>query len=1188
MLTIIQKNFLGFTVMQCPVLPCLKPKWYLFNSKKNDMNQIYFSSSLRLKFKKIFILNLLWILTFNGLQAQITWDGEGGDRQWTTAANWSNDMVPTSSDDVELSVNDRIEISNGASVVAQNVTLLNNGDFTTLFIGENATLTTASVTIFRGNLTGFGTVMGSVTTRNGGSNVTPGDDDEGETGVFTIIGDFTQDNDGGNEFGGSVDILITANNEVSKLIVTGTATLTERITINTRGDYSPELNDKFEVFEAGTLSGMFTEIEPSSWKVLHNDPSTGKVSVEFDPDPPANDDCANAEMIAVFNGRSSYTVAANQGVSPTPPVECHEGGQYDVWYKFMPQSSNPLIIQYFFANSVVLYAGADCENLSTEPVACGESETGNNSNDCPQLVVEGLSPGQMYYIQVITDEPVAELEINLSEANGPANDFCANAITGLTVGAEGSCETITYTSGTTVDATHTSPVSCSNNYQCNFKDVWYTVTTPTSGRVKFIPDNSEVSNDHVMAAVFYSSTCGDLVEEACVTGEGSAFLMPETIYFLKIATYDNQGGEGRAFTFCLEEAPEPPTNNTCNGAEVIPSISPTGNCTSITGTTVNGTSSMSFACAFGGGETYLDAWYSFTAPADGKVTFNAGMGAPFATIYSGTCGDLTAVNNGCMRGTGTVIGLTPDETYYLQVLTSGTSGSVFDFCLELSGAASANDVCGTDLPIIQIGIPVSVNNPYATTSLQPSCAPIPALNIPDEWFTFTAPSNGEIAYIFDGGTVLLSVFEGDCGNLTELTCALPLGGNTNLLTGLTPDATYFAQLISIGVNETATGTLLSTDGFFFNGDSDNLFSNTANWVNGAVPDGSEPIFILSNTTVHLDVDLTLTSTLNLGSGSELVINNGQSLVNNGAITGIGTITNNFINDGVIDPGNSPGCLTFSNDFTNSALGIIDIQIGGITPCTEHDQIVSLGNVDLLGALNVFLVNDFAPAKDDQFVLINGSITSNEFTATNLPEGITWELIYNTNNVTLKALSDPLAVTFISFTGKAEKEYNILNWTATADIADKAFMIEQSTDGKNFSTLGKKEIETDGVGEQRYQFIDKHPQQGANYYRIKAVNSDGSFTYSPTRLVTSDAINSIFKVFPNPVKDGILNVDFSVKPVDIADVQIYNLAGQLVYNKTLNNLTTDYKTLNISQLETGVYLIHIQVGTENYWEKVVVD
>src|SRR5262245_14360908 len=38
------------------------------------------------------------------LLATVTWDGDAGDNNWQTAANWSNDSLPTTGDDVVIDV----------------------------------------------------------------------------------------------------------------------------------------------------------------------------------------------------------------------------------------------------------------------------------------------------------------------------------------------------------------------------------------------------------------------------------------------------------------------------------------------------------------------------------------------------------------------------------------------------------------------------------------------------------------------------------------------------------------------------------------------------------------------------------------------------------------------------------------------------------------------------------------------------------------------------------------------------------------------------------------------------------------------------------------------------------------------------------------------------------------------------
>lgn len=51
--------------------------------------------------RHIFVLSLMMLHT-KFLGAQKKWDGGGGDNQWTTAANWTDDIIPVSTDDVLL------------------------------------------------------------------------------------------------------------------------------------------------------------------------------------------------------------------------------------------------------------------------------------------------------------------------------------------------------------------------------------------------------------------------------------------------------------------------------------------------------------------------------------------------------------------------------------------------------------------------------------------------------------------------------------------------------------------------------------------------------------------------------------------------------------------------------------------------------------------------------------------------------------------------------------------------------------------------------------------------------------------------------------------------------------------------------------------------------------------------------
>jgi hypothetical protein len=68
----------------------------------------------------------------------------------------------------------------------------------------------------------------------------------------------------------------------------------------------------------------------------------------------------------------------------------------------------------------------------------------------------------------------------------------------------------------------------------------------------------------------------------------------------------------------------------------------------------------------------------------------------------------------------------------------------------------------------------------------------------------------------------------------------------------------------------------------------------------------------------------------------------------------------------IMPGNSPGSLTIDGNL--DAVGtIFDIEIGGLHPGSEYDQLVVLGQANLVDSiLNLRFINGFVPNPGDVF------------------------------------------------------------------------------------------------------------------------------------------------------------------------------------------------------------------------------
>jgi hypothetical protein len=168
----------------------------------------------------------------------------------------------------------------------------------------------------------------------------------------------------------------------------------------------------------------------------------------------------------------------------------------------------------------------------------------------------------------------------------------------------------------------------------------------------------------------------------------------------------------------------------------------------------------------------------------------------------------------------------------------------------------------------------------------------------------------------------------------------------------------------------------------------------------------------------------------------------------------------------------------------------------------------------------------------------------------------------------------LPVELISFTGWNQGAVNRLQWVTAAELNTSKFVIEKSVDQGVWSVIGEKTAAGNSSQRLTYDFTDNSPIVGNNYYRLKVVDLDNTFSYSNTiNIPVGEAVvNNFTRVYPNPTS-GLLNVE--IQSTDIYDTKIvaYDVIGKKVLdqssslNKGLNTLQLDF-----SKLANGSYIL----------------
>ena len=167
----------------------------------------------------------------------------------------------------------------------------------------------------------------------------------------------------------------------------------------------------------------------------------------------------------------------------------------------------------------------------------------------------------------------------------------------------------------------------------------------------------------------------------------------------------------------------------------------------------------------------------------------------------------------------------------------------------------------------------------------------------------------------------------------------------------------------------------------------------------------------------------------------------------------------------------------------------------------------------------------------------------------------------------------LPITLLHFQGRKLNTTVQLHWQTTSEQNSDYFSIEKSNDGKQFAAIGKVIAAGNSNNTKNYSFTDATPGNGINYYRLRQVDKDGKFTYSPVIKIVNDVSELVFKISPNPASN-FLNITYPGKK-EMVTVTIYDAQGKLLQQqKSKNEILIK---VEIKQFKPGLYFIELSDG-----------
>lgn len=188
-------------------------------------------------------------------------------------------------------------------------------------------------------------------------------------------------------------------------------------------------------------------------------------------------------------------------------------------------------------------------------------------------------------------------------------------------------------------------------------------------------------------------------------------------------------------------------------------------------------------------------------------------------------------------------------------------------------------------------------------------------------------------------------------------------------------------------------------------------------------------------------------------------------------------------------------------------------------------------------------------------------------------GISTSLIpaSSTRYITIASVSNssPLPIELLAFTAHPAGTSMVdLDWITASERNNDHFELQRSTNGIDFISIGTVAGAGTTQATTAYDFMDRAPMPGTNYYRLKQVDTDGTFTYSSVEAVVMDKVPG-FTLFPNPSQDIVFVSGLG--PELANDLMIFNASGQQI---PFPRESISAGRIDVSTLPKGLYIVRL--------------
>ncbi len=178
-------------------------------------------------------------------------------------------------------------------------------------------------------------------------------------------------------------------------------------------------------------------------------------------------------------------------------------------------------------------------------------------------------------------------------------------------------------------------------------------------------------------------------------------------------------------------------------------------------------------------------------------------------------------------------------------------------------------------------------------------------------------------------------------------------------------------------------------------------------------------------------------------------------------------------------------------------------------------------------------------------------------------------------------TSPLPVTLASFYSQMTPNTIKLHWQTSVETNSERFEVQKSMDALGFETIGHINAATTSDQLRSYEFEDKSPVEGWNYYRLKVLDLDQSYEYSKIIAHLFEQNQTYFDVMRSTSDGNILVKTNGKEPV----FQIFDGLGRNILNGSAITGSNQY-LLSLSPNSTLAIIKVMMANGEVFTRKIV--